>query len=105
MYVMVIEDYYNEEYLGNVREKESIINYKTRYWGYTEPMNVRDTANMIEASAYANWYGVIDLDRMEFLTEEEEENIIKQYCTKGLPEIESKWFFEQFNYNEENSQK
>ncbi len=102
MYVMVIEDYCEEEYLGNVRDKKSIVNYKTRYWGYTEPMNETEIANMIAVSDYANWYAVIDLERMEILTLEEEEKLLN-YSTKDIADTEVEWFFKQFKYNKENS--
>lgn len=105
MYVMVVEEY-PENYLGNVRAKDSILNYKKRFWGYTEPKNEKEIADLIAHNELVFWSAVIDLDKMEFLTEEEEIKIFNTYSSyKDFNSIRmnEEWFYNQFNFNDESA--
>ena len=103
MYVMVIENYFDEGYLGNVRAKESISNYKTRYWGYSKEVNEEELSELITHSEIVPWSAVIDLDKNEMLTNEEEFAIFNKYNSNKEIRLNDKWFFDQFNYNNKNA--
>lgn len=74
-YVIVIEDYYDEGYLGDVYNKERIKDYKNSYYGYTREMEEWELVRVLPLAFYAKWYKVIDLDNNRFLTDEETRGI------------------------------
>lgn len=99
-YVMVIEDYIDEDYMYGVRFKSSILDYKKIYWGYTDELNEEELAKMIHNSFYAKWYAIIDLSIMEFLSKDTE-NIIYSKWKDKISEPDEEFFFNNFHYNEE----
>lgn len=99
-YVMVIEDYTDEDYMYGVRFKSSILDYKKYYMAYTDELNEEELAKMIHNSFYARWYAIIDLSIMEFLSKDTE-NIIYSKWKNKLSKPDEEFFFNNFHYNEE----
>lgn len=74
-YVIVIEDYYDEEYLGNVYSEDRIKDYKNSYFGHTREMEEWELVRVLPLAFYAKWYKVIDLEENRFLNDSETQQI------------------------------
>jgi len=103
MYVMVIEDYEDENYISYVRSKEYIQNYKKRAWGYSKKLTKRGICKLIALCHYARWNEIIDLKKKRFLTLEERRNLWKKYGKEKYTKLTDADFIHAFKYNLENS--
>ena len=105
---MVIEDYYDENYLGEVRKKENVKNYKNYYFGYTDELTEEETIRLLALGFFAHWFGIIDLEKMEMLNDQDIEIILgrqkglwDKYIPNTVNKEDEKFFFDSFHYNDE----
>ena len=103
MYVMTIENYYDENYISYVKSKDYINNYKEMAWGYSKELNEEDICKLIAMSHLAPWHAIIDLNANKILTLDESRALWKKYGKEEYINQSEEDFENAFEYNIEKS--